>query len=299
MAFMCPGTTVQIGYEYFMWNDKITRNLQRGPSGKTASISLQVFPGSPAPSAPNIVSIVSATGRKKFGGMIEVAPYEYDGAIKVYGLSCIDFSEVVCRAETIDNYVDANLNPVRANFAGHLFNWFTLSGADQYANFAIIGPPDPSLDTEELFTFPVEGYLYDILNQYGEKFGYYWEVDFGGWLDTNFINPFTAKLCTLRFIKNGYSIGPAPFDIILPNDISQYCPPGGNIVDKLKIMATPPRISRVTALGVNGVKNPLLALVGYQRETETKLDIPANSVRREYPIKEEAGEVSRVHIDSV
>lgn len=101
-----------------------------------------------------------------------------------------------------------------------------------------------------------------------------------------------GRLIIYQSLVTNTSLPLAPFDI----DLSLPCPAGGQILSPLKLFPTPPRISKTVVHGVRslGRRAPTFEEV-FRR---TKEDIPADSVRKEYPILEETTEVIRVNIEA-
>lgn len=300
--------TLQIGGGFYKWVEAVITE-QRGTGGNTANFVIEVTKNDPGPTIPNLVCFVDGDGTKLFGGMVFNFTVSYQGDVRVITIPCISFHRFL-RKKVIANY------DFKRDFVAHINYLFLQAGvainmvddpdiSAPLLDLSIVGEadiPDPESPLSGQFQFPFEGYLIDALEQLCARCGFYWYVDYGGWLNIIPLGEGPGPIATLHVVKNYTYANPAPFDILIPVDasVALQCKIGD---DKeyfnLQLNYAAPLISTELVLGKNGTR--LLAdpeSSTFEREDDPKEDIPADSEKRYFDILATTSRVVSVEITS-
>jgi hypothetical protein len=297
MSLRCPGLSVQIGEIYFPYT-KVSISESRESS--TASIEIPIFPNAPVPNVKkkDLVGIVSGANKKFFGGKVDDYSYGIQGIQRVFTVRCKDFMQFA-RRRVITPYPLPEQNPLNS-LSGHLNALISRSGLAEVVAYSLAGIDALNTTDTFLFEFPFEGYLAEALTALGKRFGFYYVIDYGGWLDIRLLpkgEASSTKLCNLKLIANSKAPRRAPFDIHLPASLINYCVPGANfLLETLKVNVVPPEANTVIVLGENSFRDPSYP---ESREVNYKENIPAGSTKRHYPLVEQTSKVIRVNLASI
>lgn len=295
------GITVQIDEIFYACYD-FTVTDARGVGRTSASAKLELVGNSfTPPQFPRLVSIVTKDKNgiveKHFGGRYPKRDCTYEPGTRTFELKFEDFSYLI-KKFYIRNYSRTD------NVVGHLRNLFATAGVivspaspeitKPLLSLEILGEPTlPIIDdpTSDLFPYEFSGYFVDALIKLCEEWDYYFEVNFGTWIDISKIAD-NEPLANLFVVRNNHDIQDAPFNIKIDESGNQFpCEDDTDMkFSGLKLSESPPEFSAAYVLGLNSAVTLSLEElegIGFSRLEAVKKDISVNSVVKHYPLNAE------------